>query len=247
VTEPSLIPGAEPFRFEGGSDGVLMVHGFSGSPASMRPMGEWFAAQGLTISAVRLPGHGTSIEDFKRHTWPEWASAVAEGLADLRSRCTRLVVLGQSMGGALAIHVAAGQPDDVDGLALCSPYLFDRRMALVPIGRLFMREVKGVGSDIKKEHVDETAYERLPFDAIVTMASFLKIARRDLPTVRTPALVFRPGEDHAIPKGNPERVYDGLASSRKELVDCPNSYHVVTLDNDAPMVQQRVLEFVRSL
>jgi carboxylesterase len=247
VTEPRLIPGTEPFCFDGGADGVLMVHGFSGSPASMRPMGEWFAAQGLTVAAVRLPGHGTSIEDFKRHRWPEWAAAVAEGLADLRSRCTRLIVLGQSMGGALAVHAAAERPDDVDGLVLCSPYLFDRRLAFAPIGRLFLREVKGVGSDIKKEHVDETAYERLPVEAILTMASFLKVARRALPRVRTPALVFRPGEDHAIPKGNPERVYEGLASSRKELVDCPNSYHVVTLDHDAPMVQQRTLELVGSL
>jgi carboxylesterase len=224
-----------------------MVHGFSGSPASMRPMGEWFASQGVSVSAVRLPGHGTSIEDFARHPWPEWADAVAEGHRELRSRCERVVILGQSMGAALAIHHAATRPDGLDGLALCSPYVFDRRMALVPIGRFVVRQVKGVGSDIKKPHEDEIAYDRLPVGAIATMARFLKVARRDLPSVRTPALVFRPGEDHAIPRSNPKRVFEGLGSARKELVECPNSYHVVTLDHDTPMVRERVLAFLRSL
>ena len=247
MSEPAILPGAAPFRLDGGSDGVLMIHGFSGSPASMRPMGEWFASQGISVTAVRLPGHGTSIEDFRAHAWPEWAEAVADGYVEIRSRCERVVVLGQSMGATLAIHHAATQPDAPDGLALCSPYVFDRRMALVPVGRLFIREVKGVGSDIKKPHEGETAYDRLPVEAIATMARFLKVARRELPSVSVPALVFRPGEDHAIPKGNPERVFAALGSTRKELVECPNSYHVVTLDHDAPMVRERVLAFLRSL
>ena len=241
------IPGTEPFRLRGGADGILMVHGFSGSPASMRPMGEWFAARGLTVSGVRLPGHGTSVEDFAAHPWPEWAAGVDEELTHLRSTCARILVLGQSMGGALAVHLAAERPSEVDGLALLSPYVFDRRLTVVPLARFFVKETKGVGSDVRKEGVDELAYDRLPTPAVVTMAAFLKVARADLTRVTAPTLVFEPGEDHAIPKDNPRRVFAGLGSARKELIGCPNSYHVLSLDHDAPMIRERVLAFLRTL
>lgn len=247
VTEATPRPGAEPFRFPGGSDGVLMVHGFSGSPASLRPMGEWFAGQGISVVGVRLPGHGTSVEDFRVHPWPSWVAAVEEGLGELRGACETVVVLAQSFGAALAVHAAVDHPDRVNGLVLISPYLFDWRLAAVPVGRFFVREKKGVGDDIKKPQVTEVAYDRIPIEAIRTMTRFMKIARRDLPKVQAPTLVFRPGEDHAIPRSNPRRVYEALGSTRKELVDCPNSFHAISLDNDAPMVQARVLGFLRSL
>ena len=224
-----------------------MIHGFSGSPASLRPLGEWFAEQGVSVMGARLPGHGTTVEDFRGRRWPEWAAAAEEGLDELRRSTDRIVVFAQSFGAALAVHLAATREADVDGLALTSPYLFDGRLFFLPVARLFVKEKKGVGDDIHKEHLTETAYDRIPADAIATMSGFMKIARRELPNVRAPALVFRPGEDHTIPRGNPERVFERLGSSRKELVDCPNSYHVISLDHDAPMVRERVLAFLRSL
>lgn len=246
MTEP-IIPGAEPFGFDGGDDGLLMLHGFSGSPASLRPMGGWFAEQGLTVVGIRLPGHGTSLRDFARHPWPEWYEAVEAALDDLRGRCARVVVVAQSFGAALAVHLAAEHPADVDGLALLSPYLFDPRLLIVPVARLVKRRSKAVGDDIAKPGVTELAYPEVPVAAIVTMAAFLKVARRDLPRVRAPAPVFRPGRDHTIPRSNPRRVLEALGSSAKELVECPRSYHVISLDHDAPAVQERILGFVRSL
>lgn len=246
MTEPTPVPGAEPFRFPGGSDGILMVHGFSGSPASMRPLGEWFAEQGVSVNGVRLPGHGTSIEDFRRHRWPSWVACVEQGLEELGGSCDRVVVFAQSFGAALAVHLAATRIEQVHGLALSSPYLYDRRLTFVPVMRLVVKEKKGVGGDIRRANVTEIAYETIPAEAIATMADFLRRARRDLPSVRAPALVFRPGRDHTIPRRNPERVYDRLGSARKELVDCPSSYHVISLDHDAPMVGRRVLDLLGS-
>jgi carboxylesterase len=246
VTGP-ILAGAEPFRFDGGRDGILMIHGFSGSPASMRPMGAWFAEQGLSVLGVRLPGHGTSVEDFGRHPWPEWVAETERGLKEMRSRCDRVVVVALSFGCALAVHLAAERPEEVEGLALASPHLFDARVALAPVLRPFLRGAKGVGDDIRKEGQTEIAYDRIPVEALVSLAAFLRIARRDLPRVRAPALVFRPGEDHTIPARGAERVLAGLGSTRKELVECPGSYHVITLDNDAPAMQERVLRFVHEL
>jgi carboxylesterase len=246
VTE-AIVPGAEPFGYAGRDDGILMLHGFSGSPASLRPMGEWFAEQGLTVVGVRLPGHGTSLQDFASHLWPEWYGAVEDAFLEIRGRCSRVLLFAQSFGAALAVHLAAERADEVDGLALLSPYLFDARLRFLPIARLVKRQAKAVGDDIARPGVTELAYPALPVRAITTMAELQTIARRDLPRVTAPALVFRPGQDHTIPRSNPQRVFDALGSSRKELVECPSSYHVVSLDHDAPMVRARVLEFLRAL
>ena len=243
----AIVPGAEAFVFDGGDDGILMLHGFSGSPASLRPMGEWFAEQGLTVVGVRLPGHGTSLQDFASHPWPEWYAAVEDAFVELRGRCSRVLVLAQSFGAALAVRLAAERPGEVDGLALLSPYLFDARLRFLPVARLVKRQAKAVGDDIARPGVTELAYPALPVRAIATMAELQTIARRDLPRVTAPALVFRPGQDHAIPRSNPKRVFETLGSSRKELVECPSSYHVISLDHDAPMVRARILKFLRGL
>jgi carboxylesterase len=104
-----------------------MVHGFTGSPASMRPMGTWFAEQGMSVIGVRLPGHGTTVEDLHHRPWTEWFREVDAALTELRVGCSTAVVFGQSMAASLAVHLAASRPDEVDGLVLCSTYLFDLR------------------------------------------------------------------------------------------------------------------------
>ncbi len=247
MSEPAVSPGAEPFRSDGGPTGVLMLHGFTGSPASMRPIGEWLAGSGLTVLAPRLPGHGTSTEDLSRRHWSEWVGEANAGLTALAGRCDRVVVFAQSMGGAVAVRLAAARPADVAGLAFTNPYVWDRRLFVAPVARYFVRSVRGVASDIRKPGQSEGGYDRIPVSAIATMRELLRAADRDLPLVMAPLLVFRSDEDHAIPRGNAERVLARVGSARKEFVRCPNSYHVITLDHDAEMVRERVLAFVRSL
>lgn len=247
MSDPRIVPGAQPFRFDGGPAGVLMIHGFTGSPASTRPIGEWLAAQGLSVLGVRLPGHGTSPDDLASTRWTDWAAEGDANLTDLLRRCERVIVFAQSAGAAIAVHLAASRPADVAGLAMANPYVHDRRLMLVPVARPFVRSVKGVGGDVKRPGVDEVAYERIPVAALATLRELLRVADRELPRVTAPLVVFGSDEDHVIPKGNPQRVMDRAGSERKELVRCPNSYHVVTLDHDAPLVRERVLAFVRSV
>jgi carboxylesterase len=224
-----------------------MIHGFTGSPASMRPIGEWLAEHGLTVLAPRLPGHGTSADDLARRHWTEWTEEADAALDDLVGRCDRVVVFAQSMGAAVAIRLAAARPEDVAGLALSNPYVRDPRLIIAPVARYIIRSVKGVASDIKKPGQSEGGYDRVPVPAIATMRKLLTAADRDLPDVTAPLLVFRSDEDHVIPRGNAERVLSRAGSARKQLVRCPNSYHVITLDHDAEMVRERVLAFIRSV
>jgi carboxylesterase len=247
VTEPPVRPGCESFSFSGGPVGVLMVHGFTGSPASMRPIGEGLAAEGLSVEGVRLPGHGTDVDDLRSRRWTEWVDATAAGLNALRGRCRTVVAFGQSMGGSVVLSLTASRPHEVDGIALTNPYVFDRRLLAVPIGSRFLKDVKGVANDIAKPGVDEYGDSVMPVRAIAQMAAMLKHVRAALPEIRQPIVVFRSATDHVIPRSNAEKVLERIGSARRELVPCPNSYHVVTLDHDAPLVQERVLAFAREL
>jgi carboxylesterase len=247
MSSPAVRPGAEAFSLGQGPIGVLMVHGFTGSPASMRPIGAWLASQGIAVEGVRLPGHGTTIDDLRAHRWSEWVDEAGRGLDSLRARCRTVVAFGLSMGGAVVLRLVASRQDDVEGMALANPYVFDARHLVIPIGGLFLREVGGVANDIAKPGEDENADERMPVPAVAEMAEMLRHVRRDLRSIRIPTVIFVSGEDHVIPKANGRKVFERIGSERKELVPCPRSFHVVTLDHDAPLVRERVLALAREL
>ena len=247
MTEPRVRSGCEPFSFPGSPIGVLMVHGFTGSPASMRPIGEGLATEGLSVEGIRLPGHGTDVEDLRSRHWTEWVDAAASGLDALRGRCRTVVAFGQSMGASVVLSLVAARPHEVDGIVLTNPYVFDRRLLVVPIGSRFLKNVKGITNDIAKPGVDEHGDTVMPVPAIAQMSAMMKHVRAALPRIRQPIVVFRSGTDHVVPRSNAEKVLARIGSQRRELVLCPNSYHVVTLDFDAPLVQERVLAFAREL
>lgn len=247
MSRPHVRSGAEPFSFPGGPVGVLMVHGFTGSPASMRPVGEWLADRGLSVEGVRLPGHGTDVEDLRQRRWTEWVEEASRGLEALRAGCRTVVAFGQSMGASVVLQLAAARPHDVDGLALASPYVFDPRHRLIPIGRRLLRTIPGIANDIAAPGRDEVAYDWIPVPAIVEMAAMMRLVRSELPSIRHPVIVFAPGADHVVPRSNPRKLLARIGSERAELVACPRSYHVITLDHDAPTVRERVLAFAREL
>ena len=101
---PSII---EPFFFPGGEPGVLLIHGFLTAPGEMRPLGQYLAAAGMTVSGIRLRGHGTQPEDLAKVSWRDWLADVDAGFTELRRHCAQVCIAGLSLGGALALHAAA--------------------------------------------------------------------------------------------------------------------------------------------
>jgi carboxylesterase len=242
-----LIPGAEAFRFDRGPIGVLLQHGFTGSPASMRPMGEWLAGQGMSVVGPRLPGHGTRWEDLEETRWEDWIGESEATLIDLSGRCTAVIAVGLSMGAAVALHLGAVHPKSLRGVVAINPVVRRPDLALLPIARVFTRTVKGVGGDIKRPGVDEIHYDRTPLKAAAELRSFLRVLWRELPTMGLPLLVFSSVEDHLVKPVNSRLVMERVGSERKELIRLANSYHVATLDYDADLIFERILEFAGSL
>jgi carboxylesterase len=241
----SVRPGCEPFAFDGGSTGVLLLHGYSGSPASLRPMGEWLAGQGYSVACPRLPGHGTDWRELADTTWQDIAEEAERALKELSSRCEVVVVAGLSVGGLLAFHLAARHaPPVVAGAVAVNPYVRNPIFAFLPLVRRLRRRVKGVINDIKREGRDELGYEYLPVAGITQLGRLMAVVQKELPDVRCPVRVFLSDIDHVVPKGTARWAFARLGSEDKELIELHESYHVATLDNDAEAIFRGTHEFV---
>ncbi len=248
----SVRPGAEPFVHDGDDVGVLLCHGFTGNPSSLRPWAEHLAASGHTVRLPRLPGHGTSWRDMGKTRWTDWYGEVDTAFSELRARCRVVVVGGLSMGGALALRLAqvhGGGETGVNGLMLVNPAvrLEDRRLAAVPVARFVVPSFPPVGSDIKKPGATEDAYDKVPGHALHSMLRFFRIVAADLPKVRQPLLLLRSPEDHVVPPASSAYVLANVSSTDVTETLCTDSYHVATLDNDAPMIMEMSLAFVERL
>ena len=244
----TVMPGAEPFELGDGPVGVLLCHGFTGTPQSMRPWGEHLAAAGFTVRCPLLPGHGTRWQDANVSTEQEWYAAVSAALDDLTARCGAVVVAGLSMGGTLALRLAQERPDDVAGLVLVNPSLLtERRDArLLPLIARLTPAWAPIASDIKRPGTAELAYGRLPTRAALALRRLWATVRADLGRVRSPLLVFRSTVDHVVEPASVRVLLAGVSSTDVTEVLLPDSFHVATLDNDAPRLFATSVEWIRA-
>jgi esterase/lipase len=247
-----VMPGAEPFAFPGsGPDartGVLLVHGFTGTPMSMRPWGEHLAEAGFSVRCPLLPGHGTRWQDANVSTHDQWTTAIGAAFDALRADCDQVFVGGLSMGGTLATRLAEVRPDDVAGLMLVNPSLFTQRLdaKLLPMIARLTGSWAPIGSDIKKPGITELAYPKLPTRAMLQLRQLWAVTRADLPRVTTPVIVFHSAEDHVVEPVNTQVLLDGVSSTDTTEVVLRNSYHVATLDNDAPEIFAGSVDWMRA-
>jgi esterase/lipase len=249
----AVLPGAEPFDFPGGPGpegrtGVLLVHGFTGTPMSMRPWGEHLAAAGFAVRCPLLPGHGTRWQDCNASTHDQWTTTVENAFDELAAGCDRVFIAGLSMGGTLATRLAEIRADDVAGLLLVNPALLTQRLdaRLLPVLARVTPSWAPIASDIKKPGVTELAYPRLPTRAMMQLRGLWAATRADLGKVTAPVLVFTSVEDHVVEPVNSTILLAGIGSPDTTQVRLENSYHVATLDNDAPTIFGRSVEWIRA-
>ena len=243
-----VMPGAEPFFHSGGSTGVLLCHGFTGNPSSLRPWAGFLAAAGLTVSLPRLPGHGTTWQEMAGTRWEDWYAEIDRAYEELRGRAGEIFVMGLSMGATLALRLAELRGDGVAGLVLVNPSLTaDTALArLAPLFGRVVPSVKGIGSDIKKDGARELAYDRIPGPAAASLAALWKLTRQRLGDVSQPVLVYRSAADHVVGPASLRILREALRAGQLTARELGNSYHVATLDNDADEIFAGSLEFVRT-
>lgn len=242
-----LMPGAEPYHHRAGPVGVLLCHGFTGTPQSLRPWAEYLAAHGLTVSLPRQPGHGTTWQEMNRTRWEDWYAELDLALAELTGRCAEVFVAGLSLGGCLALRLAEVHGPAVRGLVLVNPSLVRDvwLLRLAPVLKWVVPSVPGVTGDIKKPGVREVGYDRVPVRAAASLPRLWSLVQRELDKVTQPVLVYHSPHDHVVKPASVRMLQQRLGKNLS-VVECPDSYHVATLDNDAAMIFEGSIEFIRT-
>lgn len=245
----SVVPGAEPFDHSGTRTGFLLCHGFTGSPVSLRPWAEHLAGEGLTVSLPLLPGHGRTWQEMNRTTWQEWYAEAEAAFARLRESCDVVFVGGLSMGGAIVTRIAQKHGADVAGLVLVNPAIKveDPRMKALPVLQRIVPSLPGIANDISKPDQDEGAYDRIPLKALHSQTKLWAEVVRDLPTVTQPVLLLRSAVDHVVPASSSALLLSRISSTDVTEVVLHESFHVATLDHDAPRIFAETDAFVERL
>jgi carboxylesterase len=244
-----IMPGAEPFAAAGGPVGVVLSHGFTGTTQSLRPWAEQLAAAGFAVELPRLPGHGTRWQDLNDTRWPDWYAEVERAFDRLRQRCTEVFAGGLSMGGTLVLRLAEQRGDEVAGLVVVNPSLGTERLDVkfaLPVLHRLVPALKGIGSDIKRPGSTELAYPKTPLRAMHSLTQLWRVTRADLGRITAPVLMYRSAEDHVVEPLSGRLLTEGASAGLVEERVLTNSYHVATLDHDAPAIFAGSVEWIRA-
>jgi len=241
-----LIVAARPDLTGGRRIGVLLSHGFTGSPIAMKPWGEHLAGLGYGVAVPRLPGHGTTWKDLNEHRFDDFYGEITRGFDQLCLDHDAVVVGGLSMGGSLALRVAADHPDRVAGVVVVNPAVATKRLdvKLLPVLKHLVPSFPAISGDIKKPGISEGAYDRTPLKAIHSFIQAWGPLIADLPQVSAPLLYFRSPEDHVVDETSKPIILGAVSSTDITEVTLSESYHVATLDNDAPAIFEHSADFI---
>lgn len=225
-------------RHDGSQVGVLLCHGFTGSPQSLRPWALHLADAGYTVSLPLLPGHGTRWQDLEVTGWQDWYATVDRELRVLRDSCEQVFVGGLSMGGALALRLAARHGDAVSGVVVVNPACSFPRLEgyALPVVRHLVRSTKGIADDIAKEGSHELGYDRVPLRAAHSLRDLFRVACGELAQVTQPLLVLHSRTDHVVPPADSAHILASVSSEDVTETLLERSYHVATLDHDAERI-----------
>jgi carboxylesterase len=244
----TTLAGASPWRAPGGPGGVLLVHGFTGHPGNLRGVAEVLAGDGLAVELPLLPGHGTVIDDMLATTFDDWCAEVLAAHDRLAGRCEAVVVLGQSMGGTLALWLALQR--SVAGLVLVNPLVRPQPEEVLEMVRGMVAEgevvLPGSGSDIADPGVVESAYAGTPLPPLLSLMDGVAGIGRRLDEVSCPVLLITSRQDHVVDPADSDHLA-GTVSGPVERVWLERSYHVATLDYDRDIVVERSLAFARKV
>ena len=243
------IPNSEPFELIGGQIAILLIHGFSGSPLSVKPWAEKLHQSGFTVNVPRLPGHGSNWNEMNETRWEEWFAEVDNKFRELKSRHQRVFVAGFSMGGALSLKLATIYRNEIEGLLLVNPSIGDDRliMRLVPFLKYFIPSVKGRGTDVAAPNPPRHSYGRTPLRALHSLQKLWRVVRRDLHLIDQPLMIGYSINDHVVNPKFSEILIDNVSSMDIREVVFERSFHNVALDYDLPILVEESVNFIREV
>jgi carboxylesterase len=221
------------------------VHGFTGCPQSMRGLAQAFATAGFTVELPLLPGHGTTIDDMQATTWADWSACVEVVYNELASRCDKIVVAGLSMGGTLAVWLAAHHPE-ISGIVAINAAIDPPAESFREMMRQLLADghatMPAVGNDIADPAGNELAYDATPLRPLLSLCEAGDGLYAKLADIHCPVIVMNSPQDHVVPPVSSD-ILASRVSGPVERVTLERSYHVATLDHDKGEIEARAIDF----
>jgi carboxylesterase len=243
----SILAGAEPWSHVGDNDhGAVVIHGFTGNPASMRGVATALAGKGFHIEMPLLPGHGTVVDDMLPTRWADWAGEAEAAYQRLRQRVSNVVVVGLSMGGALTLRLGADHPD-IAGLVCINPVTQPQTAEIIEMLRGLVdggtAVLPGIGSDIADPDAHESAYEGTPIEPLLSMLlDGIEPLSQEYAQMRVPLLLMNSPLDHVVEPTHAESLADQYGGP-VERITLERSFHVATQDYDKELIVESTAEF----
>ena len=251
-----IIVGAESFEITPAPESrhrgaVLAIHGFGDTPQTVRYLADALAARGWFVRAPLLPGHGKTIAEFAKTGSAEWIAACRSEYESLRKQSQHIVLLGVSMGGALATILAA-ESSDVPALVLIAPYLaMPRWLAMIaasaPVLGVGVRYMVGGGVRSITDPVEaerNLAYGAATPRLVAELRRVVGLAQAAEPKVRAPVLYIQSHHDNRIAPASAEAAFARLGSSDKRLVWVDKGAHIITVDVGRDIVIGQVADWL---
>jgi carboxylesterase len=243
----AAIDQVQPFAFDRGPIGCVLLHGFTAAPKEMRPLGDYLAARDYTVRGVRYAGHGTSPQDLARTTRHDWIASAEAAVQELRGRCAQVWSIGLSLGGLISLHLAEHQL--VDGVCAIAPAIYppDRRMAIARLLTPFMpyshKDLADLHDPIAlAEHAD---YELFPTRAVAELNALMRHTRRSLPKIDVPLLLIFARHDRVVSLNARDTIWSRVASADKQQLILERGGHIVTEDYDKEIAFAVIDQFLR--
>ena len=239
------------FELDGdGAVGVVLQHGFTGSPWEVRYLGDRLAAAGISVIGPLLPGHGTRVEDLDTTKWQDWVAHVEAAVDRMAKRCDKVAIVGQSLGGLLSLFVATRRPELTSVSSLAAPLWLEgisKRVAgWAAAGKLPFKAIpKFGGSDVldARSRVENPCYPAVPMKALGQLVELMTVVDAALPKVTQPTLVLHARQDHTAPVACAARIAEATRAERIRIL--PRSYHLIAVDVERDIVAAEVVQFVR--
>ncbi len=222
----------QPFYHKGNDCGVLLIHGFTGTCAHMRPLADALAARGYTVRTINLPGHATAESDMAKATWQQWLHAAKEAAYQMMQEVRVFTVCGLSMGGVLALLIAQQMKVDVCVPISAPTAVQNRLLPLAGIAAPIIRRIPwGEGTE-RHKHIDKTydfGYSGFPTAKGADLNRLIKMANRNLFNIQCPILAVQSDGDETIWEGSADAILEGVGSAVRQKLMLHDMPHVVTL------------------
>ncbi|MCT4604725.1 MAG: alpha/beta hydrolase [Marinisporobacter sp.] len=238
---------AKPFFYEGNDEGCLLIHGFTGTPSHMRLLGDVLKREGYTVKGILLKGHGTCVEDMKNCHWQDWMKDAVKGYEELRKKCSKVYIMGLSMGGVLSLLLAEEYP--VEGVvSIAAPIrIYDQLAKFSFIAKYFMpyKRWKSLPVQPGEELNYKISYDTLPVGTVPSLLKLMKKAEKNLSKITSSTLIVQSYMDQTVKPISAQIIYDKINSNKKEILWLENSKHVCTLGPEREYMHEKIITFLK--